>query len=72
MNEKLNMEACTIAVESLFSNGTVKFYLIVAESVKKMLEDQKCKPGIAHWFVPKMQLRIILDISQMSLYLGLI
>ena len=47
MNEKLNIETCTTAVENPFSNGTVECYnLIVAEAMEKMLEDEKCKPEI--------------------------
>ena len=48
MNEKLNIEKCTIAAESPFSNSTVERYnLIVAEVMEKMLEDEKCEPEIA-------------------------
>ena len=48
MNEKLNIETCTIAAESPFSNGTVEYHnLIVAEAMEKILEDEKCEPEIA-------------------------
>ena len=48
MNEKLNIETCTPAVESPFSNGTVECHnLIVAEAMEKTLEDEKCEPEIA-------------------------
>ena len=48
MNEKLNIETCTTTVESSFSNGTVQCYnLIVAESMEKTLEDEKCESEIA-------------------------
>ena len=48
MNEKKNMETCSAAVESPFSNGTVEHYnLIVAEAMEKTLEDEKCEPEIA-------------------------
>ena len=47
MNEKLNIEICTTAEESLFSHGTVKCHnMIVAEAIEKTLEDEKCKPEI--------------------------
>ena len=47
MNEK-NIEACTIAAESPFSNETVEHHnLIVAEIMEKMLEDEKCESEIA-------------------------
>ena len=46
MNETLNIETCTTAVESPFSNGTVERHnLTVAEAMKKT-EDEKCKPEI--------------------------
>ena len=73
MNEKLNIETCTTAAESPFSNGTVECYnLIVAEAMKKTSDDEKCVPEIAllGQLVSKMHFRIILDIVQMSLYLG--
>ena len=50
MNEKLNIETCTTAVESPFSNGTGKHHnLIVAETMKKKKtsEDEKHKLEIA-------------------------
>ena len=48
MNEKLNIETCTIAAKSLFGNGTVECHnLIVAEAMEKMLEDEKCEQEIA-------------------------
>ena len=47
MNEKLNIETCTKAVESSFSNSIVENHnLIVAEAMEKML-DEKCEPEIA-------------------------
>lgn len=48
MNEKLNIETCTTAAESPFSNGTVERHnLIVAEAMKKTIDDEKCEPEIA-------------------------
>ena len=48
MNAKLNIEASTIAAESLFSNGIVEHHnLTVAEAMEKSLEDKKCEPEIA-------------------------
>ena len=48
MNEKLNIETCTTAVESPFINGTVEYHnLIVAEAMEKTLEDEKYEPEIA-------------------------
>ena len=48
MNEKLNIEICTTAVENPFSNGTVEHHsLIVSEAMEKTLEDEKCEPEIA-------------------------
>ena len=48
MKEKLNIETCTTAVESLFSNGTERHNnLIVAEAMEKTLEDEKYEPEIA-------------------------
>ena len=48
MNEKLNIEICTRAVESPFTNGMVQCHnLIVAEAIEKTLEDKKCEPEIA-------------------------
>ena len=48
MNEKLNIETCTTAGESPFSNGTCERHnLMVAEGMKKTIEDEKCAPEIA-------------------------
>ena len=48
MNEKLNIETCTTAVESPFSNGTVEGHnLIIAEAMEKTLEYEKCETEIA-------------------------
>ena len=48
MNEKANIETCTIAAQSSFSNGTVEHYnQIVAEAMEKTLEDEKYEPEIA-------------------------
>ena len=45
MNEKLNIETCTTAAESPFSNGTVEYRnLIVVEAMEKTLKDEKCEP----------------------------
>ena len=47
MNEKLNIEMCTITAKSPFSNGTVEHHnLIVAEAMEKTLEVEKCEPEI--------------------------
>ena len=47
INEKLNIETSTTAVESSFSNGSVECHnLIVAEAIEKMLEDEKYEPEI--------------------------
>ena len=47
INEKLNIETCTTAVESPFSNNTVECHnLIVAEAMEKTLEDEKCETEI--------------------------
>ena len=44
----MSIKTCTTAVESPFSNGTVKcLNLIVAETMEKTLEDEKCEPEIA-------------------------
>ena len=48
MNEKKDIETCTAAVESSFSNGAVECHnLIVAEAMEKMLEDEKSEQEIA-------------------------
>ena len=47
MNEKLNIEICSTAVESPFSNGTVEYHnLIIAEAIEKTLEGEKWEPEI--------------------------
>ena len=48
MNEKLNIETCSTAVESPFSNGIVEHHnLIVAKAMEKILEDEKWELEIA-------------------------
>ena len=48
MTEKVNIETCTTAAETSFSNGTVEHHnLIVAEAIEKTSEDEKCEPEIA-------------------------
>ena len=48
MNEKLNIETCTTAAENPFSNGIMECHnLIVAETMEKTLENEKCESEIA-------------------------
>ena len=47
MNEKLNMETYTTAVESPFNDTVECHNLIVTEAMKKTFEDEKCEPKIA-------------------------
>ena len=52
MNEKLNIETCTTAVESPCNNGAVECYNLIAEAMEKILEDEKYEPVIAlAWWV---------------------
>ena len=55
MNENRNIETCTTAAKSPFTNGIVGCHnLIVAEALEKILEDEKCEPEIAlAWTVAK-------------------
>ena len=73
MNEKLNIETCTTAAESLFSNGTVEYHnLIEDEAMEKTYE--KCEPEIPlAWAVSgKMLFKIVWGIIQMSLCLAFV
>ena len=48
MNEKLGIETCTTAAESPFSNGVCERHnAVIAEAMKKTIEEEKCDPEIA-------------------------
>ena len=73
MNKKSDIETCTPATESPFSNGSVEYHnLIVAKAKEKLLEDEKCKPEITlAWAASaKNALQNHSEHIQMSLYLG--
>lgn len=48
MNEKLNIETCTTAAYSPFSNGTCERHnAVIMEAMKKTVEEEKCEPEVA-------------------------